>query len=70
MDSVVETVTLYNKKLKTWSSWKTVSFTSEGISKFKLCENLEELDLGWCLMNQVPGDSLTEIANGCKRLRR
>lgn len=70
MDSVVETVTLYNKKLKTWSSWKTVSFTSEGVSKFKLCENLEELDLGWCLMNQVPGDSLTEIANGCKRLRR
>ncbi|XP_066245198.1 F-box/LRR-repeat protein 4 [Euwallacea similis] len=70
MDSVVEAVTMYNKKLRTWSSWKTVSFTSEGVRKFSTCENLEELDLGWCLMNRGPGDCLKEIAGGCKKLRR
>ncbi|ERL87168.1 F-box/LRR-repeat protein 4 [Dendroctonus ponderosae] len=70
MNSVVETVTLFNKKLKTWSSWKTDSLTSDAVRKFSLCSNLEELDLGWCLLDSVPGDSLAEIANGCKRLKR
>ncbi|XP_050296044.1 F-box/LRR-repeat protein 4 isoform X1 [Anthonomus grandis grandis] len=70
IDSIVETVTLCNKKLKTWSSWKAYSFTSAGIRKFGSCENLEELDLGWCLMCRDPGDCLAAIANGCKKLRR
>lgn len=70
MDTIVEHMIKYNTAIKTFSSWKTISFTSDGIKKFRYCENLEELDLGWCLVNIDPGDCLSEIAMGCKKLRR
>ncbi|CAG9773135.1 unnamed protein product [Ceutorhynchus assimilis] len=70
VDQIVETVAMFNKKLKTWRSWKSFYFTPDGIRKFGLCQNLEELDLGWCLIDRDPGDCLLSIANGCKRLKR
>ncbi|XP_060530492.1 F-box/LRR-repeat protein 4 [Cylas formicarius] len=70
LDHVIEVVVKYAKNLKTWSSWKTVSFTSEGLKNFQYLSNLEELDLGWCLISSDPGNCLLEIASGCKKLRR
>lgn len=70
LDQVVETVVNYNKNLVTWSSWKTLSLTADGVKLFKECRDLKELDLGWCLINKDPGDCLEHVANGCKQLKR
>ncbi|XP_018566119.1 F-box/LRR-repeat protein 4 [Anoplophora glabripennis] len=70
LDQVVETVVNYNKNLVTWSSWKTLSLTADGVKLFRECRDLRELDLGWCLINKDPGDCLEHVADGCKQLKR
>ncbi|KAJ8968519.1 hypothetical protein NQ317_004395 [Molorchus minor] len=70
LDQVAEVVEKHNKFLTTWSSWKVVTFTSEGIKNFGKCPYLTELDLGWCLMSTDPGDCLEIIADGCRQLKR
>ncbi|KAJ8923007.1 hypothetical protein NQ315_001555 [Exocentrus adspersus] len=70
LDQVVETAVTYNKSLVSWSSWKTLSLTADGVRMFRECTNLKELDLGWCLINKDPGDCLEQVAGGCKQLKR
>ncbi|KAK5640888.1 hypothetical protein RI129_009435 [Pyrocoelia pectoralis] len=70
LDEVTEIVSIYNPNLITWSSWKTYSITSEGVKFLAQCSSLRELDLGWCLLLNDPGNCLERIATGCKDLRR
>ncbi|XP_057670051.1 F-box/LRR-repeat protein 4-like isoform X1 [Diorhabda carinulata] len=70
LDQVVDTAVEYNKKLSTWSSWKTFSLTAEGVKQLSNCHNLTELDLGWCFVNKDPGNCLNYIAEGCPKLKR
>lgn len=60
----------FNKNLKTWSSWKTLSLTANGVRLFGNCPNITELDLGWCLVNKDPGNCLKFISEGCPKLSR
>lgn len=70
LDDVVETVVEFNKNLLTWSSWKTLSLTADGVRSFGCCPNLVELDLGWCLVTKDPGNCLKFVAEGCPKLER
>ncbi|KAK4874419.1 hypothetical protein RN001_013779 [Aquatica leii] len=70
LDQVAETVSMFNPYLVTWSSWKTLSFTSEGIGHLARCSYLRELDLGWCLILNEPANCIEKISLGCKDLRR
>lgn len=70
LDDVVRTVVEFNKELRTWSSWKTLSLTADGIRHFGSCPNIVELDLGWCLVNKDPGNCLKFISEGCPNLSR
>ncbi|KAF5269624.1 hypothetical protein FQR65_LT05963 [Abscondita terminalis] len=70
LDQVAETVSIYNPYLVCWSSWKTLSFTSEGIGHLAKCSSLRELDLGWCLILNEPANCLEKVSVGCKDLRR
>ncbi|KAG5864732.1 hypothetical protein JTB14_034045 [Gonioctena quinquepunctata] len=70
LDHIVEIAVQYNKHLTTWSSWKTISLTADGVRHFGNCLNLKELDLGWCLINKDPGNCLRFIAEGCLKLKR
>ncbi|KAJ8933995.1 hypothetical protein NQ314_013630, partial [Rhamnusium bicolor] len=70
LDQVVETVVNYNRNLTTWSSWKTLSLTADGVKLFRDCPRITDLDLGWCLINKDPGDCLEHIADGCRLLKR
>ncbi|XP_018329735.1 F-box/LRR-repeat protein 4 isoform X2 [Agrilus planipennis] len=70
LDQVTKVASQYNKNLITWSSWKTQSLTSVGVTNLARCNLLKELDLGWCLLLSDPGDCLERIAHGCKDLRR
>nr|CAI5842055.1 unnamed protein product [Callosobruchus analis] len=63
LDIVIEAAVNYNPKLTCWSSWKTLSITAEGVKKFGKFPFLKELDLGWCLINKDPSDSLRYIVN-------
>lgn len=70
LDQIAETVATYNRKLNSWSSWKTHSLSSEGVAYLARCSHLIELDVGWCFILNEPGDCLERIALGCKDLRR
>ncbi|XP_030755824.1 F-box/LRR-repeat protein 4 [Sitophilus oryzae] len=69
MDLVLRVAIEHNRKLKTWSSWKTTSFSLESIKLFGQFLDLEELDLGWCFITNDPADCLSEIAR-CRKLKR
>ncbi|CAG9853706.1 unnamed protein product [Phyllotreta striolata] len=70
LDQVVQVLVDCNKQISTWSSWKTLSLTAEGVRRFANCPNIKELDLGWCLINKDPGNCLHFIAEGCPQLKR
>lgn len=67
---ITEVVAVYNKKIVTWSSWRTHSMTLLGVMNLGRCKNLKELDLGWCLVLCHPDHCLEKIAQGCPNLRR
>lgn len=69
LDEIVKTVTINNKNLVGWSSWKVRTLSAEGVGYFGTCKYLEDLDLGWNLFLS-PGNSLEKIAVGCKNLKR
>lgn len=60
----------YNKNIRTFSCWKGHSLTAEGIKHIAKCSNLRELDVGWCLIINDPGDCLTHLAQGCPKLTK
>lgn len=70
LDLITETLSIHNKQLRTFSCWKSHSLTSAGIKHLSKCTELRELDLGWCLVLEDPGDCLTHIAHGCPHLTR
>ncbi|KAF5302664.1 hypothetical protein FQA39_LY19055 [Lamprigera yunnana] len=70
LDEVTLVASLYNSQLVTWSSWKTHSLTAEGVCHLANCTSLKELDLGWCLILNEPGNCLERISHGCKDLTR
>lgn len=70
LDLITETLAAYNRKLRTFSCWKTHTLSAEGIKSLSKCSDLRELDLGWCLVLSDPGDCLTHIAQGCPNLTR
>uniref|UniRef100_A0A1Y1LT99 F-box domain-containing protein n=3 Tax=Photinus pyralis TaxID=7054 RepID=A0A1Y1LT99_PHOPY len=70
LDEVTEVISVFNPNLVMWSSWKTHSITSDGVKFLARCSSLRELDLGWCLLLNDPGNSLERIASNCKHLRR
>jgi F-box/leucine-rich repeat protein 4 len=67
---VVETATIFNKNLITWSSFKATTLTHTGGMLFARFTKLRELDLGWCFLLTHPGDSMMIIADGCRDLKR
>jgi F-box/leucine-rich repeat protein 4 len=70
LDQVVETATIFNKNLITWSSFKATTLTHTGGMLFARFTKLRELDLGWCFLLTHPGDSMMIIADGCRDLKR
>ncbi|CAH1115917.1 unnamed protein product [Phaedon cochleariae] len=70
LDQVVETLVDHNREITTWSSWKTLSLTADGVRRFGQCPTIRELDLGWCMISKDPGNCLSFIAEGCPQLKR
>lgn len=70
LDLITETLSIHNKQLRTFSCWKSHSLTTLGIKYLSKCTELRELDLGWCLVVEDPGDCLAHIAHGCPHLTK
>lgn len=68
LDAVMETLASNNRGLRTMSSWKNFSLTSEGVKWLSRCRELREIDLGWVFFE--PHDSLSHIAQNCPHLTR
>ncbi|XP_076273113.1 F box and leucine-rich-repeat gene 4 isoform X1 [Rhynchophorus ferrugineus] len=70
MDALVGVATRYNKKLRTWRSWKVNAYSEDGFVMFTYFPDLEDLDLGWCAVDLDVGSSLVAIAQSCRKLKR
>ncbi|XP_017778667.1 PREDICTED: F-box/LRR-repeat protein 4 [Nicrophorus vespilloides] len=70
MDEITETLAANNPRLVSLSCWKLRSLTPDGVKHIGRLHRLRELDMGWCLLSNQPGDCLERISQGCPDLRR
>ncbi|KAL1514004.1 hypothetical protein ABEB36_003334 [Hypothenemus hampei] len=72
IDPILKAVIIHNKKLKSWSSWKTFQnvYDLKVYEEFGKLVHLEDLDLGHCEPELYDTDFLLVIGSKCKKLRR
>lgn len=69
LDDIVETLSVTNQQLITWSSKSIPSLTEFGARHFSSCSDLMNLNLKGCVVSD-PGNCLREIALGCPKLEK
>ncbi|XP_055371281.1 F-box/LRR-repeat protein 4 [Condylostylus longicornis] len=71
MDEIAQQISKYNKELISIDMWKSHSLSSIGLQALSVCEQIEEVDFGWCLREEAsPGESLKMLLKNCKKLKK
>ncbi|KAH8416365.1 hypothetical protein KR222_000736 [Zaprionus bogoriensis] len=70
MDSVATHLATYNTQLVSLDMWKAHFLSARGLQSLARCQQLEELDLGWCLREATLGDSLYQLLSNCPKLKK
>lgn len=59
------------KHLKSLNLWRAKSFTAEGLDSLSQnCQQLEELDLGWCSNIQAQSNCFVTLVQSCQKLKK
>lgn len=70
MDNVATHLATYNTQLVSLDMWKAHFLSNRGLQSLARCQQLEELDLGWCLREATLGDSLYQLLSNCPKLKK
>uniref|UniRef100_A0A336LTK7 CSON000981 protein n=1 Tax=Culicoides sonorensis TaxID=179676 RepID=A0A336LTK7_CULSO len=71
MDEVAVQISISNKQIISLDFWKSQSLTNLGLRALAECHNLEEVDFGWCLRDDIPPtESLLAFFKGCPKLKK
>jgi F-box/leucine-rich repeat protein 4 len=69
-DSIMDYLNRFNKEsIESLDLWRAYSLTEDGIYSLKMCPNLQELDIGWC-MKIRDFDCLREMVENCTRIKK
>lgn len=70
MDEIASVISSCNRNIVSLDFWKTANLSQIGVGTLSSCNNLQEVDFGWCLGFACPIDCLAALAEGCPRLRK
>ncbi|TDG41178.1 hypothetical protein AWZ03_012396 [Drosophila navojoa] len=70
MDNVATHLGTYNTQLVSLDMWKAHFLSARGLQSLSRCQQLEELDLGWCMREATLGDSLYQLLYNCPKLKK
>lgn len=71
MDEVALQISQTNRKMVSLDMWKSHYLSSVGLKALASCEDLEEVDFGWCLRTEAfPGEGLKTLLQGCRKIRK